>query len=208
MTTETAKVDTIADTIEIVSAATPRRPGKTAIYVLVPPDGSEIRYVGKAVDPANRLRQHCQPSLGSDTHKDRWVRSLLAAGKSPRMAIIEWVDDWETAERAWISRLRADGHPLMNISDGGNIPWPKGQKKGYEPCSPYKRAMTFLGVCKSKLAQKGLDASHLEVAQKALRKRANMLVRSYGKAGREQINAELANMFPDVKRWRSEQGAN
>lgn len=92
------------------------------IYALCEPDTGEVRYIGKAVDPQQRLAHHLYPSaLKPETHKNRWLRQLLAQGLKPTTSILESVTDrpWQEAEREWIARYRESGANLTNILDGG-----------------------------------------------------------------------------------------
>lgn len=45
------------------------------------------------------------------------------------MLILEWVSDWEAAERKWIARSREAGHNLLNVEEGGLGSWAKGGTK-------------------------------------------------------------------------------
>jgi hypothetical protein len=94
------------------------------IYGLVDPATPDaIRYVGKANDPATRLREHIYDAVhrGTRTWRARWIRHLLNQGRSPAYTMLEAVSDseWQDAERRWINDLRADGHRLTNIAPGG-----------------------------------------------------------------------------------------
>ena len=95
------------------------------IYALVDPRNKAIRYIGKAVDLKKRLAQHLSPSsLKKHTHKNFWIKKLLALGLKPEIepiADLHYLDDWAEEERLWIARLRSlSGHPkLTNSTDGG-----------------------------------------------------------------------------------------
>ena len=89
-----------------------------AIYVLLDPREEGVRYVGKARRPAHRYDDH----IWARTQKRpvcRWIASLWESGRTPTMAVVDWAEDWEAAERTWIAGLRQEGHALLNVSAGG-----------------------------------------------------------------------------------------
>lgn len=93
----------------------PKQQRFVAIYTLSTSDGC-VRYVGKAIDPDKRLKQHL--CSRANTPVARWVRKLRLDGKRPEMRVIEWTNEWEAAERRWIATHRANGS-LLNLADGG-----------------------------------------------------------------------------------------
>lgn len=93
------------------------------IYILRDPEHGVIRYVGKTLDLKKRLNEHVHD--GSRSHKNSWVKSLLARGLKPLIEEVEVIrdsndEDWPEAERFWISYLRSIGCNLCNGDDGGN----------------------------------------------------------------------------------------
>lgn len=96
----------------------------TYIYGLFCPVSDQIRYVGKADDPINRLTSHISAAKGNyyKHHTSRWLRKILSAGFAPRLVFLQQVEDgecWKEAERAWISRGRDLGWRLTNTAEGG-----------------------------------------------------------------------------------------
>jgi len=102
----------------------------TYIYALVDPRDGRHRYIGKADNPVLRLQKHLQPKrLSGKTHKEVWLRSVLASGQSPRMEILASVKktEWEIAEKYWIAYFSAYGEDLTNSTlggDGASFPGP------------------------------------------------------------------------------------
>jgi len=89
------------------------------IYSLSDPFTGKIRYIGKCTNPSKRLKEHLKEK--SDTHKSRWIKSLIKLGQNP---IIEELDvipenEWEFWERYWISQIKAWGFSLTNATEGG-----------------------------------------------------------------------------------------
>jgi hypothetical protein len=91
----------------------------TSIYGLCCPLTGELRYIGKANDPAKRLDQHMRDSRSRATPLYSWIRKH---GK-PALVVLEAdCPDWREAERRLIAKGRLDGLRLLNIADGGDEP--------------------------------------------------------------------------------------
>lgn len=84
-----------------------------AIYALT--EAGRIRYVGKALDPAARLRGHLTER--GETPKCRWVGELRRRGERPGLRVLELVDAGEAGRRElrWIRRLHRRGFDLVNV---------------------------------------------------------------------------------------------
>lgn len=87
----------------------------TYIYALVDPDTMQVRYVGKANDPAKRYARHIMDD--EDSHKVRWLRQLSRNFQRPLLKILQVVpaEIWADAERHWIKQF----DNLVNSSEGG-----------------------------------------------------------------------------------------
>lgn len=101
-----------------------RKPPKgwTAIYCFAEHDG-EVRYVGKTSNyMIDRRKQHLLPSnLKKRRPINFWLKKRRG-GVGFVTRLIEHVrpgEDWAARERYWIARYRADGHRLLNMTDGG-----------------------------------------------------------------------------------------
>lgn len=88
------------------------------IYALVDPRTQECRYVGKTNNTAKRLIDHTKDIKVN--HKTKWVKSLLAAGVTPELVVLEEVGAaWQDAECFWIAYMRSIGARLVNGTHGG-----------------------------------------------------------------------------------------
>lgn len=88
------------------------------IYALTDEDGS-IRYIGKANDPAKRLKAH----MAEAGRLSRPVNLRIRKRGKPGMVILEQnPEDWMQAERNWIALARRLGVALLNVADGGDMP--------------------------------------------------------------------------------------
>ncbi len=100
---------------------------KYSVYTLSDPaDHERARYVGWATDPSARLRRHIReatPHQHAKTHKNNWIRSLIAGGRLPLLCVVAMASTREQAgalESELISKLRAGGSDLTNGTDGGD----------------------------------------------------------------------------------------
>ena len=96
------------------------------IYALVSSSAPSIyRYVGKTVKTsAMRLKSHMSRYLrGEETnrHKAHWFSSVLSEGGTIEAVVLDVCPDANQDEREvhWIRKCREEGHPLTNLSDGG-----------------------------------------------------------------------------------------
>lgn len=90
----------------------------TAVYSLEDEVG-QVRYIGVSKNPPTRLDSHIRESRRGETHRCRWIRSVIERGFTPVMRILEWVEDWSEGEMRWIAYFRLSGAPLVNGNDGG-----------------------------------------------------------------------------------------
>ena len=96
------------------------------IYALIDPRTDTLRYVGMTSrSPIIRFKEHIDRRKSS--HTGNWIRSVLDDGYVPEMEIIEIVtdDNWQSAERFWISYFRYIGCNLTNQTDGGELGGPQ-----------------------------------------------------------------------------------
>jgi len=93
------------------------------IYGLIDPLTNELRYVGKSVNPKNRLRRHISDRNLHDSYKDRWIRKLLNINEKPILIIIDEIsDNWQFWETFYISYFKCIGCTLTNGTKGGDEP--------------------------------------------------------------------------------------
>ena len=106
------------------------------IYALKEPDTGEIRYIGKSIDPEERLKTHIRLARKEDSHKARWIRKLLESGFKPVLEIVDEVPDefWQQWEAAYIDFFRGEGFLLVNGTSGGD-----GSERGVEKSEEHRR---------------------------------------------------------------------
>lgn len=94
------------------------------IYALVDPRDNAIRYIGKTVNPVNRLGTHiCFARKGEHTYRAHWILGLLNNDLRPTLTILEsglTVENVDDRERFWIAKGKDENWPLTNMTDGGD----------------------------------------------------------------------------------------
>lgn len=92
---------------------------RRAIYALTEPGTGDIRYVGIANDPVRRFKEHLHESKTRPSFPvQHWIRMLLDANTLPVLLVIEWTE-YADREREVIRDMRAAGHQILNMSNGG-----------------------------------------------------------------------------------------
>ena len=94
---------------------------KFKIYCLKCPDSLNIRYIGVTSQTlSSRFSQHMWDSKFKNTHKAKWIFSLLEQHKKPIIELIEEVDEdlWEDKEIYWI-HYYSNIYDLTNHDKGG-----------------------------------------------------------------------------------------
>jgi len=99
---------------------------EAVIYVLcdsrIADPVARIRYVGRTVNPALRMRAHQKTcSDGERTPRANWMRSVYRAGGDVLLEVVETTSraGCIAAEIRWISHYRSAGSRLTNLTDGG-----------------------------------------------------------------------------------------
>ena len=116
------------------------RENRAAIYALIDPVSTEIRYVGKTTQRSDiRLRQHIQ--CPTNANMRRWLERLQAIGVAPRIRLITCcpVAEWQRHESRWILWAREKGARLLNVDPGGECRRPGGR------LNVYGRTKKFIG---------------------------------------------------------------
>ena len=96
------------------------------IYALIDPRTDKVRYIGKTqYDVGFRLQQHLARASNAKfkSHKNNWLRQLLALNLTPRVEILDVLDDhmdWQSTERQYIEDGHLQGWPLTNSTNGGD----------------------------------------------------------------------------------------
>lgn len=98
---------------------------RCTIYTLTDPRTDEVRYVGMTSRTVEvRVREHLRdgrvPSAPK-SHRVHWLRQLVSEGLAPIPTVLEETSEgsWAERERFWITKLRSEGAPLVNATDGG-----------------------------------------------------------------------------------------
>lgn len=102
---------------------------KTIVYGLVDPETGDIMYVGRTVDPYKRMGQHLKAR--SNSHRDRWIKSLQNRGLEPTMIVLDVLERDRDSERIWILGLGVDRELLNSTLPGGRLT--QRQRKKVEP---------------------------------------------------------------------------
>jgi hypothetical protein len=95
------------------------------IYGVREMGSQEFRYVGLTTKMiSHRKREHLKVAAsGRKTPFADWLRSRTdeeeAFFSSLELVMSDDIDDLGHAEQRWISKLRAEGHRLLNLNDGG-----------------------------------------------------------------------------------------
>ncbi len=88
------------------------------LYGLKRPNDNVVRYIGiTSLSLAKRLREHC--IRGSNRHKDNWIAQQPSNPEIVPYAIGLTKEEACDLEIAVIAGLRKNGHPLLNVLDGG-----------------------------------------------------------------------------------------
>jgi hypothetical protein len=110
----------------ILSGSTPDTQGeKVAVfnfYVLIDPRDNQIKYVGRTVDPNNRLRNHIYEAKKKNrSKKERWIISLLRRNMSPILKVVYVLncslEEAILTEKNLVKKLTKKGHVLKNSPD-------------------------------------------------------------------------------------------
>jgi len=110
------------------------------IYTLSDPKTFIIKYVGKTINPKNRLEAHINKSKNfqGSRHVCNWIKSLLKKNLKPIMTVIDITDkhNWIDKERYWIKHFKDLGLKLCNHSEGGE------SNTGYKPNEITRKKMS------------------------------------------------------------------
>jgi len=200
------------------------------IYTLSDPLTKMIRYVGKTNNLKIRFKDHC--ACKSKTWCRNWILGLREIGLKPIMEVIEEYpqdepQQWEFAERFWISYFRFLGFELTNLESGGGsgktfsqatlMKMSRSQTgRKHSPESVAKRSDWHRGRTRSKetcerisLSKRGkkLTAEHIEkVASKNRGKKRSaevvMKIRNALKGQRRTEEQNRANSSAQKEAWR------
>lgn len=93
----------------------------TYIYCLKSPVDGQIYYVGKANNPAQRLKMHIRQPTSA--YMADWIDSLGLAGHKPKVIILAHLNhnrhEWRAIELQFITKYKNLGCPLLNMEVAG-----------------------------------------------------------------------------------------
>lgn len=93
------------------------------IYGLFCPRTGQLRYIGAAKKPEQRLKGHLREARQGARPVHNWIRELASEGLAPKLDIVTETHNWDADERAAIRAARELGCELLNIAPGGNEPY-------------------------------------------------------------------------------------
>lgn len=142
---------------------------------------NEYRYVGKTIGKISlRLYFHLyRAARCSNRHKGRWIAKVQAEGGTVESVLLESCDDSLQDEREifWIAKCKAEGHPLTNLTAGG---------EGGVPCAEVREKIS--------VALRGRSRPPHVV--EAIRQRGKLLVGSlnhnFGKTHTAEARAKIS----------------
>ena len=95
---------------------------KAYIYALICPLVGKVRYVGKTIGVKTRFYSHINNNRRDYNYcKRKWMEGVLNSNAYPVLSILEECNEnnWSNSEKHWIQYLKKTGHPLLNITEGG-----------------------------------------------------------------------------------------
>jgi len=82
--------------------------------------GHVYHYVGQTYNPRTRERQHLRyAGVKDNAAYSAWMEKLAREGREPLFVVLDEgidPDELDARERHWITKLLAEGHPLVNQS--------------------------------------------------------------------------------------------
>lgn len=92
------------------------------IYGLCDPDSGDLKYIGKSIEPQQRLWRHYQECKPERHKRAQWINRILADDKRPLLKILDQADEENIndLEIFYISYMRSLGCKLVNMTDGGD----------------------------------------------------------------------------------------
>jgi group I intron endonuclease len=130
---------------------------KSYIYSLIDPVTEEIRYIGKTINPSQRLCAHIRSGYKKGNHKECWIYGLLEKNLKPKMHIIEEClnDTWTEREKYYIRTTPN----LTNHTEGGDSP------SGHKMSDATKKKMS---ECRRGSNNSFFGKTHSEESRKAM----------------------------------------
>jgi len=94
---------------------------KAWIYALIDPRNSEVKYIGKSINPNMRFKEHISKCNKERTKKSNWIKKLISLNTQPNMVLLKEVDDKDVPywEEYYIKHYKSNGANLLNYDDKG-----------------------------------------------------------------------------------------
>ena len=136
---------------------------KVYIYGLCSSNDEAIRYIGKCIDPKQRLKMHYSQRNSKKSHKNTWIKKVIAEGYEIRMIILEEVNEenWKEKEKEYIKSYSN----LTNTAEGGLGGSTKRYKIEYSECKDIIKSLNIKSKSEYNKATK-LDNFPKEVPKK------------------------------------------
>ena len=98
-------------------------PGTVVLYGLFDPADGRLRYVGYTRHPRQRYWSHIDQRGRGRTHKNHWIKALVAGGRLPVMRVLDLVPEGQhlLSERRLIE-LFPDFHLTNGTAGGDGVP--------------------------------------------------------------------------------------
>jgi len=156
-------------------------------------DPDVIRYVGKAVSMSARLANHRWSARFNRTHKECWITSVLADGRTIGYAVLATAathDEAKELEKRFIFEYRSRGYKLTNGTDGGDglvghKPTEESNRKRSEATRGRRR--TLETRLRMSAARRGMKLNLSDEQRQRLRER--QLGKKYGPETRAKLSA-------------------
>lgn len=146
------------------------------IYGLLCPLRKQVMYVGKAIDPEQRLQEHISESqTRRKTKKEKWIGSLLDQGLLPSVTVLDICSlrNWRNVEQKWISYYELRNPDLCNTKGAtlaqSTLPVPPTVKQVFIVKPTFKECLSRLQAQNKKVYTWGEIAGSIGMTPQGVR---------------------------------------